>query len=112
MVKRDRSVKVTFWVTPEERAQIQAKMDTIGVTNMSAYLRKLAIDGYALRLDFPELHELLSLLRRYSNNLNQLTRRVHGTGRIYDADLADLQQAQESLLATTDRILEKLNSIT
>lgn len=112
MGKRDRGVNLNFWVTPEERKLIQAKMDTVGVTNMSAYLRKLAIDGYVLQLNFPELHELLSLLRRYSNNLNQLTRRVHGTGRIYDADLADLQQAQESLLSATDSILEKLNSLT
>ena len=109
---RDRSVNLNFWVTPEEQAMIQEKMKTVGVTNMSAYLRKLAIDGYALRLDFPELHELLSLLRPYSNNLNQLTRRVHGTGRIYDADLEDLQQAQSRLMETTDGILAKLNSLT
>ncbi len=35
----------------------------------------------------PELKELVSLLRRSSNNLNHLTRKVHETGRIYDADL-------------------------
>ncbi|MCR5552298.1 MAG: hypothetical protein K6F19_04175 [Oscillospiraceae bacterium] len=55
MARGERGVKVTFWVTPEERALIQAKMETVGMTNMSAYLRKLGIDGYVLRLDFPEL---------------------------------------------------------
>ena len=67
---------------------IRQKMAQFGTDNLSAYLRKMAIDGYVLQLDLPELKELVSLLRRSSNNLNQLTRRVHETGRFYDADLA------------------------
>ena len=54
---------------------------------LSAYLRKMALDGYVVKLDLPELKELVSLMRRSSNNLNQLTRKVHETGRVYDADL-------------------------
>ncbi len=45
----------------------------------------------------PELKELVSLLRRSSNNLNQLTRKVHETRRVYDADLEDISQRQEQL---------------
>jgi len=52
---------------------------------MGAYLRKMAIDGYVVKLDLPELRELVSLLRYSSNNINQLTRRVHETGRVYAA---------------------------
>ena len=44
-------------------------------------------DGYVVKLELPELKELVSLMRRSSNNLNQLTRKVHETGRVYDADL-------------------------
>ena len=33
------------------------------------------MDGYAVNLELPELREMVSLLRRTSNNLNQLTRR-------------------------------------
>ena len=57
----------------------------------------MAIDGYVVNLDLPELRELVALLRRSSNNLNQLTRRVHETGRYYDADMEDLQQNYEKL---------------
>ena len=60
-------------------------MAQLGTQNMAAYLRKMALDGYVVRLELPELREMVSLLRRSSNNLNQLTRRVHETGRIYDA---------------------------
>ena len=40
---------------------------------------------------------LVSLMRRSSNNLNQLTRKVHETGRVYDADLEDISQRQEDV---------------
>ena len=89
MAKRKRDVPVLFYVSKDEMALIQQKMQAFGTSNMSAYLRKMAIDGYVLKLDLPELKELVSLLRRWSNNLNQLTRRVHQTGRVYDADLQE-----------------------
>ena len=87
--KRKRDVPVLFWVSDAEMEAIQQKMAQFGTKNLSAYLRKMAVDGYVVQLDLPELKELVSLLRRSSNNLNQLTRRVHETGRIYDADLED-----------------------
>lgn len=108
MGKRKRNVPVLFWVSNEERELIQQKMKQIGTRNLSAYLRKMAIDGYVVQLDLPELKELVSLLRRSSNNLNQLTRRVHETGHIYDVDLEDLSQRQEQLWAGVHTILIQL----
>ena len=86
-------------------------MDLLGTTNMAAYLRKMSIDGYAVNLDLPELRELVSLLRRTSNNLNQLTKRIHETGRFYDADLKDLQQNFDRLWDATQKILSALSVI-
>ena len=54
---------------------------------------------------------MVSLLRRNSNNLNQLTRRVHETGRIYDADLEDLRQGQEKLWEAAEHILSALAAL-
>ena len=73
MANRKRPVPIVFWVSEEEKELIQQKMRMLGTINMSAYLRKMAVDGYAVRLDMPELKEILSLLRYSSNNLNQLT---------------------------------------
>ena len=78
--KRKRDVSVLFWVSADEMELIQQKMAQFGTKNLSAYLRKMAVDGYVVQLDLPELKELVSLLRRSSNNLNQLTRKVHETG--------------------------------
>ena len=101
MAKRKRDIQLKVRVTPEERAMIEAKMAQLGTTNMGAYLRKMAIDGYVVKLDLPELRELVSLLRYSSNNLNQLTRRVHETGRVYAADMDDT--AARSCSITPDR---------
>ena len=97
-----------FYVTEEEREMIRKKMVQLGTDNMGAYLRKIAIDGYVVNLDLPELRELTALLRRSSNNLNQLTKRVHETARIYDADLESLRTEYDRLLEAADVILSKL----
>ena len=106
--KRSRDVPILFWVSAEEMDSIRKKMAQFGTKNLSAYLRKMALDGYVVRLELPELKELVSLMRRSSNNLNQLTRRVHETGRIYDADLEDISQRQEALWDGVHKILTQL----
>ena len=111
MANREREIQLKFRVTPEERELIEAKMAQLGTQNMAAYLRKMALDGYVVRLELPELREMVSLLRRSSNNLNQLTRRVHETGRVYDADLEDIAQRQEQLWAGVKEILTQLSNL-
>ena len=107
MAKRKRDIQLKFRVTPQEREMIETKMAQFGTTNMAAYLRKMAIDGYVVKLDLPEL----SLLRYSSNNLNQLTRRAHETGRIYEADLEDIQQSQERIWTAAEKIVSSLAAL-
>ena len=109
--KRKRDVQLNFRVSPQELDLIEKKMSQLGTHNREAYLRKMAIDGYVLQLNLPELKELVSLMRRSSNNLNQLTRRVHETGRIYDADLEDISQRQEQLWKGLNTVLTQLAKI-
>ena len=111
MAKRKRDVPVLFWVSAEELELIHQKMQQYGTENLSAYLRKMALDGYVVKLELPELKELVSLLRRSSNNLNQLTRRVHETGRFYDADLEDLRQGYERLWSAAGHVLSQLSKL-
>ena len=109
--KRKRKVQLNFRVSPEELALIEQKMAQLGTSNREAYLRKMALDGYVVRLELPELKELVSLMRRSSNNLNQLTRKVHEIGRVYDADLEDISQRQEQLWEGVEEILTQLSEL-
>ena len=108
MAERTRPIRIEFCVTEQEKKLIQHKMAQLGTHNMGAYLRKMALDGYVVRLELQELKEMVSLMRYSSNNLNQLARRVHETGRIYDADLEDISRRQEALWDGVHRILTQL----
>ena len=109
--KRKHNSPIMFWVTEQERDLIEQRMSQIGTINMSAYLRKIAIDGYVLKLDLPELKEMISLLRRSSNNLNQIAKRVNETSRIYEADMECLRENQERLWDAASEILTKLAAL-
>ena len=111
MDNRKRNIEVRFRVTQEELDMIYEKMAQYGTRNLSAFMRKLAIDGYVIKLQIPELKELVSLLRYSSNNLNQLTKRVHETGRVYDTDLEDLKQNQERLWDAARDIIGTLTKL-
>lgn len=111
MAHRKRTVQLHFMVTEHERELIRQKMAQLGTNNLGVYLRKMAIDGYIVKLELPELSELLSLLRRTSNNVNQIARRVHETGNIYDTDLEDILQKQQELWDGVNEILSRLGGI-
>ena len=111
MANREREIQLKFRVTPEERELIEAKMAQLGTQNMAAYLRKMAIDGYVVKLELPELREMVSLLRRSSNNLNQIARRVNSTNRVYNEDIQEILRTQEKLWEIANTVLSSLASI-
>lgn len=109
--KPGRDVLLHFRVSPEEEKLIEMKMEQAGIKSMSAYLRKMAIDGYVIKLELPELREMVSLLRRSSNNLNQISRRVNTTNRVYAEDMEDMMRQQQELWNCANAILRKLAAI-
>ena len=111
MANRNRPIQVKFRVTPEERALIDKRMEQADPINMAAYLRKMAIDGYVVKLELPELRDLISLLRRTSNNFNQIARRVNSTDRIYADDIHEMKTMIEQTWDATNQVLEKLAAI-
>ena len=111
MANHNRPIQVKFRVTPEERALIDKRMEQAGTNNMAAYLRKMAIVGYVVKLELPELRDFISLLRRTSNNFNQIARRVNSTDRIYADDIVEMKNLLEEIWKADNQILEKLAAI-
>lgn len=109
MAKRDQDVH--FLASKEEVERIHEKMDELGIRSMGAYLRKMALDGYCIRLDLKDLKELIRLLRICSNNLNQYAKRANETGSIYQEDIQDLQVRLTQIWETAREILKRLASI-
>lgn len=111
MARRIRTVQLHFMVSEQERSLIDEKIEQLGTKNLGAYLRKMAVDGYVIRLDLSDIRELVRLLRVSSNSLNQLTKRVHETGNIYGEDMEDLRKSYDKLWETADEILSRLSTI-
>ena len=86
-------------------------MREAGTANMGAYLRKMALDGYILRLDLPELKEMLSQLRYMGNNVNQIAKRANEIGVIDEMDIRGVSKRQERMLEQMARLLEKLSGL-
>ena len=94
-----------------DREKIEERMKEAGIKNMSAYIRKMAIDGYVVRLDLSDVNEVARLLHINSNNLNQYAKRANETGSIYEADIKDLQKSHQEILKLMGEILDRLSSI-
>ena len=90
---------------------IEEKMEQYGTKNREAMLRRLILEGYVIRFDMPELKEMLRLLRYMGNNINQLTRRVHETSRIYDEDLVEIRKKQDEICEGVRGILSQLSKM-
>ena len=111
MVKRKREIVISFHVTAEERDLIAEKMTAAGIRNREAYLRKMSLDGYVLRLDLSAVKEMTRLLSNATNNINQIAKRANETRSIYESDIQDLQANYDSLWQQTDAILRSLANI-
>lgn len=106
-----RNRQMHFFVNEEEEKLIMKKMELTGIKQLSAYLRKMAIDGYMIKLDLSDMKEAVRLLRINSNNINQYAKKANETDTIYKEDIQDIQRSQEELWALLKEILKKLSGI-
>ena len=106
MAERTRPIRIEFCVTEQERQLIQSKMAQLGTRNMGAYLRKMAIDGYIIKVDYTQQKKLAAAVSRVASNINQICRLINSTGSLYAEDVAELKERQAeiwSLLKVTQR---------
>ena len=98
-------------VSPSDKERIRMKMEELGISNMSAYIRKMALDGYCVNLDLTDVKELDHLLRQCSNNLNQYVKKAHQTGSIYEEDVRDLKERFDEFWRIGKELLSRLSTI-
>ena len=103
-----RDQQLHFRVCKPELERIRNKMESSGILSIGSYLRKMALDGYCLHLDLPQLRRMAYLLQMCSNNLNQVAKRTNENGQLYAADLEDLRQRLDELISIGKQILAKL----
>lgn len=107
-MKEKRDEIIILRTTKSEKNRIYEKMLGIGIRSLSAYIRKMALDGYCLNLDLPQLRKMSYLLQNCSNNLNQMAKRVNESNQLYAADLEDLRTRLDELIEIGRQILSRL----
>ena len=108
---RDKDRMLSFRVNQIELERINQKREEIGIRNMGAYLRKMAMDGYCVNMDLKGITELVRLLRICSNNLNQYAKKANETGSIYKEDIQDLQIRLNEIKDDLKEIMRTLYAI-
>ena len=103
-----RSKMLPFAVTEEEARIIDEKMKQLEIRNMSAFLRAMVLNGYVLKLDLPQLREMIRLLANLTNNVNQIARRVNEHGSIYESEIDEIQEKVNQLLCMMNQLLSTL----
>lgn len=111
MAKRSRDKMITFWVTEDELAKINANMEKLGTSNLSAYLRKMAITGLIVQLDIPELKQIVSLMRRTSANINQMAKHINQGDTVAVQHVDGLHEQQEEIWAGIRGVLQQLSTL-
>lgn len=108
--KRVRSMPIYVWVRPDEMEVIQGRMAEAGISNLSAYVRKMALNGYVLHVDLSDIRELVALQRRCANNLNQVAVHANTYG-IYPSEITALQKDYADLWEPLSELLKKLSAV-
>jgi SepF-like predicted cell division protein (DUF552 family) len=105
MENRKRNVQMIIRVTEEERALIEEKRQQIPTLNLSAYARKMLIDGYIITLDLQEVKGHTAQLQKIGVNVNQIAKRINETGRIYADDMDEIKRVMEEVWRLERRLL-------
>ena len=108
---RSRSRQVKFWVNEEEYELLQKKREAAGGVNQGAYIRKMVLDGYIVKLDIPELKEIIRLLSITSNNVNQMARQLHSSNSIYPQELTEVEAQLDQVYKLLRKVMKGLSKI-
>ena len=103
MANRKRKIVLRCPVTEEERKLIEQKMAQLPTSQIGAYLRKMAIDGYIIYVDVKNIKQYIQELQAIGKNINQIARRVNSTTNIYKEEikkrLDEIWQLQRYILS-------------
>ncbi len=106
--KRVRNIPLYVRVSQAEYDLLQERMAEAGTTNLAAFVRKMALNGYVLNVDLSPVRELVALQRRCSNNLNQVAVNVNTYGGIYPQEIKALQRDYAALWEPLSDLIKQL----
>ena len=108
MANRVRKQLITFFVDEDEHAAIKLKMRKMGMSNQSLYLRKMALEGRIIKVDYSVFNDIAESISGVSRNINQIAKRINATGNIYAEDIRQIKKTQEEIWQLLREIYSRL----
>jgi hypothetical protein len=108
---RKRNIRIVMRLTEEEQDLLEQRMNDSGIENREAFLRKMALTGYVLRLDMSEVRETLRLLANATNNINQIAKRANETRSIYANDMIQLREEVGNLRSQVSDVMKVFGKV-
>lgn len=100
-----RNVQIIVRMTPEEKDRLQKNMATCHCTNMSRYIRQMALNGLIIYSDASDIRERNYELNKIGTNINQIAHRVNQSGSIYKEDVEKLKELMDTIWQSQRYIL-------
>ena len=66
----------------------------------------MALNGYVIISEWPDLNRVISLHTRISNNLNQYAKKANETGKLYEEDIAEIKMMNDEQTELLKKALE------
>lgn len=107
----EKKIIIKVPVTREQLDMIHARMKEANTENRSAYIRKMALDGFFLEIDDAPIKEMNRLLRSISNNFNQVAKRANSSGNVYETDLLDMAKKMNQIWDRQNQLIMCLSSL-
>ena len=101
----DKKVGVMIRFNKEEHEKLKKRVNEAGLKTINGYIRKMALQGYIIKLDLEPIFEPVKLISNISNNINQIAARVNATNNIYEEDVTDLKERYDELVISVSKIV-------
>ena len=109
--ERKRPIRIVFYLNEQEQSLLEEKMAEANIQNREAYIRKMVLDGYVIRMDFTDVKRMIWLLSNATNNLNQVAKRANETRSVATADILALCEDYEKLWKMAREFGKKLGKL-
>lgn len=114
MANRIRPKQFKIMLTEKEKDQIVANAKRLGFDNVGAYARKMMLDGYVINLnsaDDKDLKQLMLEVSRIGNNINQIAKGINSNHRVYESDLKEIKNGQDTIIRLVRELVRNTNKI-
>lgn len=89
---RVRDKNMHFMCTEAEKQMIRERAELSGQPDLGSYLRRMAINGYVINVNYAELKELVYEINKIGTNINQIAHHINSDHIVYQTDIYSIQE--------------------